>query len=175
MPRIFDNIDQQLLPALRDTLAVSQRADFCVGYFNLRGWKAIADLIDVWSGRDGNACRLLVGMQKSASEELREAMRIALRADGLDTATATRLRRQHAQEFREQLTFGSPTDADELALQRLARQLRERKVVVKLFLRHGLHAKLYLMHRTDKVNPMVGFVGSSNLTFHGLESKVSSM
>ena len=32
MPRIFDNIDAGLLPALRDTLAVSARGDFCVGY-----------------------------------------------------------------------------------------------------------------------------------------------
>jgi hypothetical protein len=34
MPRIFDNIGQSLLPALRETLNLAGWADFCVGYFN---------------------------------------------------------------------------------------------------------------------------------------------
>jgi len=45
------------------------------------------------------------------------------------------------------------------------------KLVVKLFLRHPLHAKLYLLFRPDPVSPKVGYLGSSNLTFAGLSKQ----
>src|SRR4051812_30310613 len=54
----IDNIDEGLLPALCKTLKISQHADFSVGYFNLRGWRCIDDLIDAWAGGDGACCRL---------------------------------------------------------------------------------------------------------------------
>ena len=41
-------------------------------------------------------------------------------------------------------------------------------MIVKLFLRHPLHAKLYLLFRPDPINPSVGYLGSSNLTLSGL-------
>ena len=167
MPRIFDNIDQRLLPALEETLRVADHADFCVGYFNLRGWSQLDSFVERWAGGEGNCCRLLVGMQRLPEEELRSVLAIAQPA-GMDNQTAGQLKKKLAQEFREQLTFGVPTDEDEAGLRRLAAQIKAKKVVVKLFLRHQLHAKLYLLFRPDPVNPMVGYLGSSNLTLAGL-------
>ena len=168
MPRIFDNIDQPLLPALQQTLETATHADFCVGYFNLRGWRGLASYVENWDGGDDECCRLLVGMQRLPNEELREAKRLAKQAGGIDNQTALRLKRRLAEEFREQLTVGVPTRADEIGLRQLAQQLGAEKVKVKLFLRHTLHAKLYLIYRSDLVAPTVGYLGSSNLTLSGL-------
>ena len=172
MPRIFDNIDERLLPALREALKGSDRADFCVGYFRLRGWRKIDEHIEKWSGIDGNACRLLVGMMgKSPDREAMKRLDPAY-ADGLiDNKMALDEKRALAEDFRRQLSSGTPRDKDEQGLRRLARQIRARKVVVRLFLRDRLHAKLYLLHRSDSINPKVGFVGSSNLTSHGLSDQ----
>jgi hypothetical protein len=168
MPRIFDNLEQHLLSALRDTLNVSDRADFCVGYFNLRGWKQLDSYIEKWSGGKGNCCRLLVGMQKLPQEELLAALSLIKQDKEIDNQTALRIKKKLAEEFREQLTYGIPTNEDEAGLRKLAAQIKAKKVIVKLFLMHPLHAKLYLLFRPDPINPTTGYLGSSNLTLAGL-------
>ncbi len=172
MPRIFDNLEtgSKLLSALQETFPVSSRADFCVGYFNLRGWGGLAPCVDSWDPDDG-PCRVLIGMQRAPHQEIRDALSVTEGSPGMDNRTAHRLRMQLAEQLRQQLTFGVPSNADERALKQLAKQLRGGKVVVKLFLRHSLHAKLYLLFRNDPVNPIVGYLGSSNLTFAGLSGQ----
>ncbi len=170
MPQVFDNIDQSLLPALQSALGLSDKADFCVGYFNLRGWKVLDDHIKHWSETEG-ACRLLIGMQKPPHDQLREVLSLMRQSQEMDNQTAIRMKKRLAEEFRKQLTFGAPNNEDEDGLRKLARRLKEQKVVAKLFLRHPLHAKLYLLFRTDPINPIIGYLGSSNLTMAGLSGQ----
>jgi superfamily II DNA or RNA helicase len=168
MPQIFDNIEKHLRTALCEAMGLSERADFCVGYFNLRGWRQVDMLVDRWSGGDGHCCRLLVGMQQMPQEQLRSAMGLLKGEEQIDQATAIALKRKLAQDFRDQLMVGIPTNEDEAGLRRLASQIIAKKLVVKLFLRYPLHAKLYLLFRRDPLNPKIGYLGSSNLTMAGL-------
>jgi len=168
MPRIFDNIDEGLLPALRDTLEVSTHSDFCVGYFNLRGWKCVDEIVERWNGGTDKQCRLIVGMHRPPKEELRLLKNALKEDDEITQNFLVRQKEKMAKEFREQLMVGAPNDADEAGLRRLSSQLKAGKLVVKLYLRHTLHAKLYLCYREDRVSPRTGFLGSSNLTMSGL-------
>ena len=171
VPTIFDNIERKLLDALRETLRHAYAADFCVGYLNLRGWGRLADAIDHFDGTDDRCCRILIGMHRPPEEEMREAQRAIRRSIVLDGPTVARLKRKVTESFKEQLTFGVPTNEAEIALRKLARQLRSGKVRIKLFLRYPLHAKLYLVHRTDPITPLIGYLGSSNLTLSGLSEQ----
>ena len=178
MPKIYDNIENQLSQGLTATLELSKRSDFCVGYFNLRGWHEVADKIEALDGMSINEnndqvhrfCRLLVGMQKLPSEILRDSF-LHDESYLIDQAEMLKLRKKLAYEFKEQLTIGTPSERDEIYLRKLSQQLKNKKVVVKLHLRHPLHAKLYLAYSDDARVPVVGFLGSSNLTLAGLSKQ----
>ncbi len=178
MPNIFDNIEKNLEEGLNKTLENSKRADFCIGYFNLRGWEKVVNSVENLNGdylpeefEDDNFyhCRVIIGMQRMPSEYIRDYYNYDKII--IDNKFAAELKRKIAKEFKEQLTIGNPTNSDEKTLKKLYKQLVSRKVVVKLHLRHTLHAKLYLAHRDDYNSPTIGFVGSSNLTFAGISKQ----
>ena len=180
MSNIFDNIHVSFEKGLRNLLSLPgvKRADFCVGYFNLRGWSSVADKVAVLPGDQvleanymgksewvPRTCRVLVGMNKSPSDLIREIFN----PTQPDNAYATRCRAAIVEDFRRQLLQVPPRSEDEASLTTLKAQLEDGRVTVKLHLRYPLHAKLYIAHRPeDTSNPIPSLMGSSNLTFGGL-------
>ncbi len=169
MPRIIDNIEIGLAEDLRAEIARGAvRLDAAIGYFNLRGWRELADAVDAMPHtEDAPKARILIGMARDPHDELRREL--TGRGDStLDNATRNTMRQQTRKVLREQLTIGLPTAADEKALRQLRAQMDCGDVAIKLHLAHRLHAKLYICHRADDRYPNLGYVGSSNLTFAGL-------
>ena len=167
MPRIFDNIDTTLGPAIRESLRNSTRLDTAVGYFNIRGWSQLADAVDAIP-EGSPKVRLMIGMAERPDKELKDALRVNGSEQEIDNQTANLLKQSALLGLADQLVWGLPTAADETTIRRLRAHLESRDVVVRLHLRHPLHGKLYLCHRDDADNPRTGYVGSSNLTVAGL-------
>jgi len=170
MPTIYDNINLKLADGLRNAMVGATSLDACVGYFNLRGWNQVADSVEHLPS--DQACRLLVGMSVAPNDELKQHLQAGFRGQSEpqrpDATMARKCVDQVLRQFHDQLVQGLPSNASESTLRRLVDQLKRKKVVIKLFARHPLHAKLYLVHRQDLITPVIGYLGSSNLTFSGL-------
>ena len=119
VPRIFDNISEKLLTALQNTMQSADRADFCVGYFNLRGWRLLRADIDQLSGGEEGCCRILIGMNSTPREELREYLSLKARKQVDQQQVKRRKRDRSSMHFRRQLAFGAPKNEDEQALRDL--------------------------------------------------------
>lgn len=177
MARIYDNIEVKFTEGLQGIISNVgvKRIDFCVGYFNLRGWNLIVNQVDELPGdyvyenddRKLRICRLLIGMHRPDEDLIRS---LYSKHDDLpDAEYAMQCKLQIARDFRKQLLLGVPTKTDEWTLRRLSTQMKEGKVCVKLYLKEPLHAKLYLAHRPqDNFNKIQAIMGSSNLTYSGL-------
>lgn len=174
MARIFDNIDQHLAPHLVATFAGSERMDTAVGYFNLRGWSLFADALDAKPFADEPIMRVLVGMTLAdPHDQVQTFLQAALEGrnqedEEIDREVARTRLQQALNKFRTQLMRGIPNTLDLASLRALQRHLSEGRVQIRLFTRRPLHGKAYLCHKKDINNPIVGFVGSSNLTMAGL-------
>ena len=136
MSKIFDNIGEKFedgLKAILSNIGV-KRADFCAGYFNLRGWRQVASEIQNLPGcavveKDAKGvptsvhrvCRLLIGMYRPQADVIQEMY--AIEKQHVDSETAQKWRKRVVSDFRRQLMLGVPTAADEEALKILRQQL----------------------------------------------------
>lgn len=176
MARIYDNLETRFTEGLQGiiTNVGVKRVDFCVGYFNLRGWDLIVNEVDQLSGdyvyeqndRKFRTCRLLIGMHRPDEDLIRSLYGKKILPDADYVA---KCKTAIARDFKKQLLIGLPQKKDEWTLRRLSAQMKEDKICVKLYLREPLHAKLYLAYRPDdNFNPIQAIMGSSNLTYSGL-------
>ena len=70
MPKIYDNINNFLSKGLNETIQLSVRGDFYVGYIDLIRWHELADQINIFSriqvaendSTQIRNCRFLVGI-----------------------------------------------------------------------------------------------------------------
>jgi superfamily II DNA or RNA helicase len=177
MPTIFDNIEKKFAEGIIQHIKNAKRVDYCVGYFNIRGWKTVCNHIETIEGMEikengktyKRYCRLLVGMTKNPFDTLIDE----INPDGsfIDNERASKMKRKLAEDFKKQLEIGIPTDDDERTIKQLLCQLKNGKVVVKLFMEYQLHAKLYLSYTDNSLTNNVALLGSSNFTFSGFQNQ----
>lgn len=182
MSKIYDNISdgnkfKEILQSVVTDNSI-KRMDFCVGYFNLRGWDFIADDINelegdyIYEGLEGDerkfrTARLLIGMQRAPEEIIR--MKYSKKQFIPDADYVQKCKRKIAEDFRRQLLIGTANAHDEYTLRILCEQLKSQKLCVKLYLRNPLHAKLYIAHAPkSNLKKVYAYMGSSNLTYSGL-------
>lgn len=78
MPTIYDNIEKKFADGVLQHIKNAKRVDYCVGYFNIRGWNTVVSQIDQLEGMEVKEngktytryCRLLVGMTKNPLDVL---------------------------------------------------------------------------------------------------------
>ena len=139
MARIYDNIETKFTEGLQGiiTNVGVKRVDFCVGYFNLRGWNIVVDQVDTLTGdfvyeddkRIFRKCRLLIGMHQPSDELIRQ---LYTEQQLPDANYVSQCKLAIAHDFRRQLQLGFPTKQDEFTLRRLSAQMKDRKSMCKI-------------------------------------------
>lgn len=180
MPTIFDNSQGNTLGgSISTTFPEHKSMDIATGYIDLRGWRTFSEQIDAKpypsSSGEEPVARILVGMvMPSAAESMLEDLQQqVLPPDpyvGLaDFESARKRQNQLVNHLREQLMRGLSTQQGQDALRALKRQLQSGQVQMKVFTRSPLHGKAYILHNPGHYAlPVMGYLGSSNLTAAGL-------
>ncbi|WP_211215543.1 helicase-related protein [Corynebacterium maris] len=182
MPRIYDNLSDEtkLGAGLNEFLHSFNSIDVATGYFDLRGWAELDELVTAKAAErhDGDraVARVLIGMVLPGDHDtlMRQIAQPLSQDDGGEGARtrATRIRDDLVAHLAKQLSRGIPTAAQRRTLHSLRSLIKDGHVELRVYTRQPLHGKTYILHRDDPSTPRHAFVGSSNFTRAGLTSNL---
>ena len=172
MPRFITNQDKLLAEVLGDYIPHSGQLDFIVGYFYFSGFLGIYKEL-----KDKNL-RILVGME--ADVTVHHAIREWVEPDigkAASIQSRQKIRRQYFESTKSILNKSDPADTKEgeeaykLFIEKLSEGTLEVRKTAE-----PVHAKMYVFTNTGERNeggdyPGKVIVGSSNLSFHGLQGR----
>lgn len=131
----------------------------CIGFFNLRGWNELSEIVKFKSGR------ILVGLPRNDFQEAIDRLQF-LQAETLITnKLALETKQQYIKSLSAQLRVGAPSLEEKETLKNLNGLIETGQVQIKLYTKSRLHAKLYIL-KHNEINQAL--IGSSNLTYSGI-------
>lgn len=158
--------DRKLASRLSTLLSQSSRFDCLVGYFYLSGFYLIQPALEPCE-----KIRILIGLK--TEREVFEALQRVNFQGTFDFRSQVETIGEFKKVVLKQLEKASETAEVETAIEQFVRWVGERKIEVRAYDMHPIHAKLYIFtfqsHQVDKGRVITG---SSNLSLSGLQDNL---
>ena len=171
---VIDNEKVVFLDQLKEILPQTKRASIAVGYFFISGFAEIMDyMTKIEQSSDPNhVMRILISPTTNrktaeallASNETYDEARMSSEREDDEEES----KRKARDEIKRALEYMPQTKKDKMAALKLRDLVRKKKLQVKVYTKDMLHAKAYVFEIEGGFLPIMGIVGSSNLSLSGI-------
>ena len=169
---IIDNFQTKLVDVLKEKLAVSKKARFCVGWLFLSGFKELRQEIDnlekleVLAGsRTNRQTAEAMLLEKKWEKALKDALE---KTKYLPEDKRKEILDEEFKGLMNDLSYIKPREENIEFLRWFLEKLKEGKIEIRVYYKEPLHAKLYLFDYKDKKYGLgEAIVGSSNFSLSG--------
>lgn len=171
---IIDETDPKLVAHLNALLPEAVRVHIAVGYFFISGFAQIIDSFKAIKGGEESQIRLMISPTTdrptadallAANESVRDVKNIMGNPEMSEEDAFERAK----QDVDRALAHMSQSKSDYDVTKRLVEMVRKNQLVVKVYTKTKMHAKVYIMEYPSVATPAVSIVGSSNLSVSGID------